>query len=427
MYKSMHYINRKYKPKSSELVCEYYVEPNRISLEKVAEHIAGESSIGTWTNVSTMKQNIAKKLKPTVYYINKPTNTIKIAYPNELFEPGNMPQIMSSIGGNIFGMKAVRKLRLQDISFPKKIIKKFQGPRLGIQGLRKLSRIKTRPLVGTIVKPKVGLTSKQHAEVAYNAWVGGCDVVKDDENLSSLSFNKFKERVNKTLRLKEKAELKTGEIKFYLPNITAECAEMLKRGEYVKERNGNYIMIDIVTTGYSALTTVRNRINLPIHIHRAGHAMFTRDPKHGMSMLVLAKIARLLGADTLHIGTAYVGKMVETKLNTLIIENEIEKNMINEKTKSHILEQSWYNIKPTLAVASGGLHPGMIPKLMKLMGKNILMQFGGGIHGHPQGTKSGAMAARQAVNSVMIKKDIRSYAKTHEELKLAIKSWGLVK
>ncbi|MFH1455481.1 MAG: type III ribulose-bisphosphate carboxylase [archaeon] len=427
MYECLHYINERYKPKPSDLICEYYVEPNRISLEKVSEHLAAESSIGTWTTISTMNPDIAKRLKPTVYSINKHTNEVKIAYPSDLFEPGNMPQILSSIAGNIYGMKAVRKLRLQDIKFPKKIVKKFKGPRLGIKGLRKFTGIKKRPFIGTIVKPKVGLTAKQHAKVAYDAWIGGCDLVKDDENLSSLNFNKFRDRVDYTLRAKEKAELKTGEKKLYLPNITAECVEMLKRGEYVKNQNGNYVMVDIVTTGYSALTTVRNKINLPIHIHRAGHAMFTRDPKHGMSMLTLAKISRLLGADTLHIGTAYVGKMVETKTDTLVIEDEIEHNMIQENVRAHVLEQKWYHIKPTFAVASGGLHPGMIPKLVDLMGKNIVMQFGGGIHGHPKGTVSGAMAAKQALNAVLKRKSLHDYAKTHNELSLAIKKWGVVK
>ncbi|MBW2999848.1 ribulose-bisphosphate carboxylase large subunit, partial [Candidatus Woesearchaeota archaeon] len=193
--KGLDYIDLKYRPQKNDVVCEYYVEPGLgLSLEKACQHIAGESSIGTWTTISTMSPAIAKKLKPSVFSINKKTNEVRIAYHSDLFEAGNMPEILSSIAGNIFGMKAVKNLRLQDIQFPKKIIDSFLGPQFGIEGIRKLTRIKNRPLVGTIVKPKVGLNEKQHAKVAYEAWAGGLDVVKDDENLSSMTFNNFRKR-----------------------------------------------------------------------------------------------------------------------------------------------------------------------------------------------------------------------------------------
>ncbi|MBW2966673.1 ribulose-bisphosphate carboxylase large subunit, partial [Candidatus Woesearchaeota archaeon] len=191
MKQQLEYINLKYKPKKHDLVCEYHVDPNNISLVEACEHIAAESSIGTWTKIATMNKRIATKLKPKVFSINKKTREIKIAYPEELFEAGNIPQILSSIAGNIFGMKAVKNLRLQDINFPKSIIISFKGPRFGINGIRKLLKVKKRPLIGTIVKPKVGLFPKQHAQVAYNSWSGGLDIVKDDENLSSMKFNKF--------------------------------------------------------------------------------------------------------------------------------------------------------------------------------------------------------------------------------------------
>ncbi len=200
----LEYINQRYKPKKNDLVAEYYLEPNRISLKKAAEHIAGESSIGTWTHVATMNKEIARKLRPKVYYINQKKKIIRIAYSDQLFEPGNMPQILSSIAGNIYGMKAVRNLRLIDIHFPKSIMDSFKGPKHGIEGVRKLTKVPKRPLVGTIVKPKVGLTESQHALCCYEAWMGGLDIVKDDENLSRLSFNKFGERIRETLRRRDK-------------------------------------------------------------------------------------------------------------------------------------------------------------------------------------------------------------------------------
>ena len=121
MLERLHYINRSYKPSRNDLVVKYFLEPNKVSFEKAAENIALESSIGTWTTISTMNLHIAKNLKPNVFELSKKTNTIKIAYPQELFEAGNIPQIMSSIGGNIFGMRILKNLKLLDISFPKKI------------------------------------------------------------------------------------------------------------------------------------------------------------------------------------------------------------------------------------------------------------------------------------------------------------------
>ncbi len=425
---SLKYVDLKYKPSKDELLAEYYVEPNKISMEKVCEHLAAESSIGTWTEISTMNPRIAKKLHPHVYSINKRTRQIKIAYNPELFEGGSMPQIWSSIAGNIFGMKAVKNLRLEDISFPKKMANDFKGPKYGIEGVRRITKIKKRPLTGTIVKPKVGLNARQHAEVAYNAWVGGLDVVKDDENLTSMKFNHFRDRIIHTLKLRDLAEKETGEKKIYMPNITAETDEMLRRANFVKMYGGEYVMVDILTCGWSGLQTVRNTVGQVIHAHRAMHAALTKNRKHGISMLAIAKCARLVGVDQLHIGTASVGKMEGEPLEVEEIEDEIEEKFyIKEKDKMHVLEQDWHGIKPVLAVASGGLHPGSVPLLMERMGKNIVMQFGGGCHGHPQGTMKGAMAIRQAMQASLHKMPLKKYAEAHAELREALKKWGQVK
>lgn len=420
----LRYIDINYKPTNKDVVCEYFVEPNKITLEQACEHIAGESSIGTWTTISTMNEKIAKKLKPHVYSINHATGEVKIAYPNELFEAGNMAEILSSIAGNIFGMKVINNLRLQDITFPKKIVDSFKGPEFGIPGIRKLLKVKDRPLVGTIVKPKVGLNEKQHAKVAYDSWIGGLDVVKDDENLSSMIFNKFEKRIEETLAKRDKAEERTGDKKIYMPNITAETNEMLRRAKHVKSLGGEYIMVDILTVGWSALQTIRDaNLGMVIHAHRAMHGAITRNPKHGISMLTIAKIARLIGVDQLHIGTA-VGKMEGSPIETEDICDEIEDNMIKTKSKEHMLEQKWFNKKPVFAVASGGLHPSLIPPLIKILGKNIIMQFGGGCHGHPDGTVAGARAIRQALDAALKKQNLQKYAKTHPDLDKALQKWG---
>jgi len=424
MKKYSGYMQLNYKPSKDDLVVLYKIKPARgISMEQAAEAVAAESSIGTWTEISTMSPKI-QKMGAKVFDVHG--NFVKIAYPLELFELGNMPQIWSSIAGNIFNMKDIESLRLEDAQWPKKLVQSFRGPKFGISGIRKILRVKDRPLCGTIIKPKLGLNEKEHAKVAYEAWVGGLDIVKDDENLTSQPFNNFYKRVRETLKMKELAEKETGERKVYMPNVSAETNEMLKRARFVKQHGGDclYMMVDILTVGWAGLQTLREeneKLNLVIHAHRAMHGALTRNPNHGISMLFIADTVRLIGVDQLHIGTA-VGKMMETKKDVQLVGEEIEQGFV--KAKGHRLQENWHGIKPVFAVCSGGLHPGLIPPLVKLLGKDIIVQAGGGVHGHPWGTKAGAKAMRQAIDAVMAKKSLKEYSKNHPELNLAVKKWG---
>ncbi len=416
------FIDLNYRPKN-DLICLFRISPARgLSMKKAANTVALESSVGTWDKISGLSERIIKEKGAKVFSIKK--DQVKIAYPVELFELKNMPSILSGIAGNVFGMKAVENLRLEDISFPKKIIKSFLGPRFGIKGIRKKLEIKKRPLIGTIVKPKLGLTSSQHAEYAYNSWKGGLDLVKSDENLTNQTFNKFKDRFKKTIKKMEKVEKETGEKKIYVENVSAETKEMIKRARFIQDNGGNCAMIDIITCGWASFQTLRNEdLDLIIHAHRAGHGMFTENPKHGMSMLTVAKIARIIGADNLHVGAIF-GKMKGEKEDVINIKDEIEKQFLSKK---HILNQKWYNVKPTFAVCSGGIHAGTIQKLVRVMGKDIIAQAGGGVSAHPLGVEAGAKSMRQAIDAVMKKIDLKEYAKTHKELRGAINRWGYLK
>ena len=296
-----------------------------------------------------------------------------------------------------------------------------------MNGVRKIVGVKKRPLSGTIVKPKLGLNEKEHAKCAYEAWIGGLDIVKDDENLTSKSFNKFKKRARETIKLKNKAEKETGEKKIYMANVTAETNEMIKRAEYLKELGNEYLMVDVLTVGWSALQTLRNeneKLKLVLHGHRAMHGALTRNKEHGISMLALAQSSRLVGMDQLHIGTA-VGKMEGEKNEIRTILENIEQKKVKATKKT--FSQNWGKTKPVFSVCSGGLHPGHIPKLVEFFGNDIIIQCGGGAHGHPEGTRKGAVAIRQAIDAVMKNISLKEYAKTHPELDLAIKKWGVYK
>jgi ribulose-bisphosphate carboxylase large chain len=404
--KYLDFVDLEYKLKCSDTVCTFHIEPQGMDIKEAAGAVAAESSVGTWTELTTAKSYV-EKLAAHVFSIVG--NEVKAAYPIELFELANMPNILSSVAGNIFGLRAIKNLRLEDIDFPEEIVSSFKGPKFGVKGVRNLLKVQNRPLVGTIIKPKLGLKTTDHAQVAYEAWVGGCDIVKDDENLSGQAFNPFENRVVKTLEKRDKAEGETGEKKVYMVNITAETGQMVQRAQCVLDHGGEYVMVDILTCGFAALQTLRDQdFNLVIHAHRAGHATFTKNPKHGVSMRAVAKIARIIGVDQLHVGTA-VGKMSETR-------SEVVQNC-------EALRMKMGRLKKVLPVASGGLHPRLVPTLMKLFGKDFVIQAGGGIHGHPKGTFAGARAMRQAVDAVLERATLNRYARDHRELRLALQAW----
>ena len=388
-------------------------------IEKVAIRVAAESSNGTWTTLKIPEH--IRALSAKVYEIHN--RYVKIAYPNDLFEEGNMPQILSSIAGNIFGMKALDGLRLVDVKWPRNLINSFHEPQYGIKGIRDLLKVKKRPITATVPKPKVGYYAEEHAQHGYEIWTGGVDLLKDDENLSNQKFNRFEKRLDLSMKMRDKAENETGERKSYLINITAEVDEMKRRAKLVKDFNNEYVMIDILTIGWAAVQTIRDeceKLGLAIHAHRAFHAAFDRNPNHGMSMKVLAEIARIQGVDQLHIGG--LGKLAGDK--TEVLNNYKKIAQSSNEADLEVLEQNWHGMKNVLSVCSGGVHPGIIHRLLELLSMDIAVQVGGGVLGHPGGTQSGAKALRQAIDAYMNKVSVKEYAKSHVELKQALDLWG---
>lgn len=441
------FIHLGYKPKSTDVIASFHIKvPKWETWQRAVGAVASESSVGTWAKLVALKYAHVQKVAAKVFEINK-NGWVKIAYPEDHFEAGNMSQILASIAGNVFGMKAVDALRLQDIRWTKKIIKSFSGPQFGIEGVRKIFGVKNRPLMLSVPKPKVGMTTEEHAKIGFDIWTGGLDLLKDDENLTNQYFNPFEKRVKLTLKMRDRAEKITGEKKSYLINITSpNMKEMIRRAKFVADNNGEYVMIDIITSGWTALATLRDEcedLGLAIHAHRAMHGAMTRVPDHGFSMICVAEVARLLGVDQLHIGTAGVGKLVGSKEEVLkiqehIVERQIEetgdntkqshqhisRNIILENSKLHTLGENWYNMKPVFPVSSGGLHPGIVGAVLDRIGTNVMLQLGGGVHGHPKGSYYGAKAMRQAVEAYMDGEDVDEKAKHCSELAAAIKQWG---
>jgi len=380
------------------------------AFDRTAGGVAAESSVCTWTDIGLEEKAIWERLHAKVIEMDEQTGSIRVAYPLDLFEAGNITQLLSSIAGNVFGLKEITRLRIEDIEFPERYVTSFPGPALGIDGIRNLTGIKDRPLLGSIIKPKLGLTSVQHTQAAMIVWDNGLDLVKDDENLTNMTFDNLYTRVDEvTRRMKEKGYLEIGSAKIHAFNISAPYEEMMKRANYVRDSGANCLMMDILTVGFSGVCGIRNRnYGLMIHGHRAMHAAFTRSREFGISMLVIAKLARLAGVDSLHTGTV-VGKMEGGQEEVVAINN--------------FLRSEWYGLKTVLPTASGGLSPLLIPDLINILGNDILMTFGGGIHGHPDGSAAGARAIMQATEATLAGKSLEETTLTHPELKRALEKW----
>ncbi len=385
-----------------ELIAKYHVETD-IPIKKAAQAIAAEQSTGTWTEVRGSENSLAARV------IAAEGTEVEIGFPEEILEPGNIPQYLSVVAGNLFGLGALRKVRLQDVIFPESIVRAHRGPKFGIEDARKILGVYSRPLVGTIVKPKVGLDPKGTAEVAAAAVRGGLDLVKDDETLTNQAFCPMVPRVEEVMTALDKVEKETGKRAFYAVNVTTGADRILERAEEAIDHGANMVMVDVLTAGFSALEALSRNVNVPVHVHRTMHAAFTRDKGHGISMVVIAKLVRLAGGTNLHTGT-YLGKMARETL-----ENDLARDALRDE---------WFGLKRVFPVASGGVYPANVYGNLDGYGIDCIIQAGGGVHGHPDGTTAGARAMVQAVEAWMKNISVEEYAKSHKELETALKFWN---
>ncbi len=433
MYGGYEYIDKNYIPKESDFIVVMWVKGNA-PLEKLAEGIAAESSVGTWTSISTMNEHVFRDYRARVYHIVHVTpfsGFIYLAYPYEHFDSKNLLQFFASVLGNVYGLKELEELRVLDIKFPLKFQKIFKGPKYGLKGIRKyIGTLKDkRPHVGTIVKPKVGLTPEEFSNVAYTSFVNGLDFVKDDENLVDQTFCRWKERFDKVFDKLSKAEDKTGERKLYASNITDfDISRMYERIDYIHERGGKCVMIDVFILGFSLINELvryAHKKGIIVHAHRAGYAAMHRGT-YGYDFRILLKVYRMIGVDQLHIGTG-VGKMEGSPMYIKYLHDLAVKQKISKVSYLMGLDFEYSkDIKPIMPVASGGLDAGKGDALVVIHGKDFVFQGGGGVHGHPQGTSGGAKSFRQAAEAISKGIPLPEYAKRHHELRVALEYFGYV-
>ncbi len=400
-----------------DLIATYYFRTkDGVDASYAANAIREEQTTGTWTSLSTVNDKTAyvHDLDGSVEdLVELPDGgyLTRICFPHEIFEKGNIPQYLSVIAGNLFGLGKLEAVRLLDIDLPEKLC--GCGPKFGIEGVRKIvgTEVSCRPHIGTIIKPKVGLNPKDTAQVAYEAALGGLDLIKDDETLTNQTFCPLFERLEAVMDALDRAKDETGKQVLYAVNVTTGGDRIVELAHKAVSAGANMLMVDVLTAGFSAIQALAEEpaINVPIHVHRTMHGALTRNPHHGIAMRPIAKLVRSAGGDQLHTGSVS-GKM-GSKAGEVLADNiEITKPLSY--------------LKPIFPVSSGGLHPGKVAAEISKLGTDIILQAGGGIHGHPDGTTAGTRAMLQAVEAAVLGIPAREYSLSHPELAAALAKWG---
>jgi ribulose-bisphosphate carboxylase large chain len=409
-YAEMGYYDADYEPKDSDVLAAFRITPQEgVDPIEAAAAVAGESSTATWTVVWTDRLTDHAHYQAKAYSVEPVPGRddqyiAKIAYDLDLFEEGSIANLTSSIIGNVFGFKALRALRLEDMRIPPHYVKTFPGPPHGIVMEREYLDKFGRPLLGATTKPKLGLSAKNYGRVVYEALRGGLDFTKDDENINSQPFMRWRDRYLYAMEGVNRAMAETGEVKGHYLNVTAATMEeMYERAEFAKELGSVIVMMDL-TIGYTAMSSMSKwaRANgVLLHLHRAGHGTYTRQKDHGVSFRVIAKWCRLLGVDHVHAGTV-VGKLEGDPRMIRGYYDTLRGNQVEENLEHGLyFDQDWASMAAVMPVASGGIHAGQMHQLLHYLGEDVVLQFGGGTIGHPMGIAAGATANRVAVEAMI--------------------------
>jgi ribulose-bisphosphate carboxylase large chain len=396
----------------SEVTATYYFRPRKmVSPEEAVRAILTEETTGSWTGKAAVRE--PSWVRKGVIGGIEPSGKgyqVSIHLPSEIFEPGNIAQYLSVVAGNLFGLSELESVRLLDLRLPDELVP-FHGPKFGISGIRRLIGTIDRPHIGTIIKPNIGLSPEETAAVAYQAAIGGADLIIDDGLLTDQQFCPLNERVPLVMDRLDAARTETGQQTLYAVNITAMPDSILERAEGVVDRGANMVMVNVLAAGYGALQILAREpgLKVPVHVHRTMHAAMTRNPEQGMAMLPIARLVRMLGGDQLHIGSVS-GRM---------------RNVPAEVTRNRdALTAPEFGHRRAFPVVSGGINPGNVAEEMAVLGKDIMILAGVGAHGHPDGTAAGMRALRQSVDACMAGISPVIYAKEHYELERALKFFG---
>lgn len=415
----------------SEFTARYFVESS-LPPETIAQVIAGEQSSGTFlalpgetaqlkersrarvTNIHSLPPALEPSLLSSfverrgshgVYHRAE----IEIAFPITNVGP-NLPVLLATLAGNLFELGEVTGLRLLDLDMPTEYASQFPGPAFGIDGTRRLSGVHGRPLIGTIVKPSIGLTAEQTAAMVDDLCGAGIDFIKDDELIANPPYEPFDRRVAAVMRVLHKHADRLGRMPMYAFNISGSIDDMLRQHDTVLRAGGTCVMVSVNWAGFAGVEHLRRHSQLPIHGHRNGWGSLTRHPALGFSFEAYQKLWRLAGVDHLHVN-GLRSKFWESDESVL--------------RSARACLAPFAGVAPVMPVFSSGQWAGQAPDLFRQLRSTDLMHLaGGGIIGHPDGIHAGVASMREGWEAASSGEDLDTYAQTHPALERALSHFG---
>ncbi|MEZ5355832.1 MAG: ribulose-bisphosphate carboxylase large subunit family protein [Bryobacteraceae bacterium] len=310
---------------------------------------------------------------------------ILVSWPLENLGP-SLPNLMATVAGNLFELKPFSGLKLLDLKLPDAFREAYPGPAYGVAGTRRLAGVDTLPLIGTIIKPSVGLTPEQTAEMVAKLAAGGIDFIKDDELQCDGPHCPFADRVAAVMSVLLDHADKTGKKVMYAFNVTGEVDEMRRRHDAVAAAGGTCVMVSVNAAGLPGVTSLRRHAQLPIHGHRNGWGMFDRSPAIGMSYLAYQKFWRVAGVDHLHVN-GLRNKFCESDESVIASARECLTPMFASPDPG-------FTVMPVFSSGQTASQPA--DTYRSLGSTDLIYACGGGIMGHPEGIAGGVRSVREA-------------------------------
>ncbi len=412
---------------TQRIVAKYWLETGDDPM-RAAEIIAGEQSSGTFLKLAAETPQLKERSGARVEALeildvaDAPSLPggmaskrytrclLTLSWPLENLGPC-LPTLMATVAGNLFELRQVSGLRLLELRLPEAFARAYPGPAFGMAGTRRLSGVQQGPLIGTIIKPSVGLNPQETAEQVKMLVDGGIDFIKDDELQADGPHCPFEERVTAVMRVVNEAAQRTGRQVMVAFNITGELDQMKRRHDWVLRHGGTCVMACLNSVGLVGMTALRRHSALPIHAHRAGWGFLSRSPALGWDFAAWQTFWRLAGVDHLHV-------------NGLRNKFSDSDETVIDAARSVI--QPLFKDQPMLAVpvfssAQTGLQAH---DTFKALGNaDLICTAGGGIFGHPQGVSAGVSALREAWEAAQAGVDLRTYAATRPALQSALSFW----
>lgn len=405
----------------------YYIE-TPIAPEKAAAILAGEQSSGTFIAVpgetSALKQRFAARVEKVtpLETVSTPAMPgaasssgqynraeIKVSWSIENFGY-NLPVLSSTLQGNLYELRQFTGLKLMDIELPPSYAQHYKGPAFGIKGCRTLTNVQGRPLIGTIIKPSIGLTPQQTADMVKTLVGAGIDFIKDDELLSSPANSLFNDRVDAIMNVINAHADATGKKVMYAFNISGEIDEMLQRYEKVVKSGGTCAMVSINSVGMAGVKKICDQRQLAIHAHRNGWGMLTRHPLLGIDFRAYQHLWRLAGVDQLHVNG---------------IQNKFWESDDSVVASIQACLTPFYSHQPVLPVVSSGQWGGQAPETYRRTKTvDLLYMAGGGIMAHPLGAAAGVVALQQAWQAAVDGLSVEQAAAAYKEFAESVKQFG---